>query len=182
MNTNKTLIPGVIVIEPPVFSDQRGVFVKTFNREVLNDEKINFSVEESFYSVSKEHVIRGMHFQYPPMDHAKFVYCPSGKILDVILDIRKGSPTYGQFATVELSPENGKVVLIPSGCAHGFISLRDHSVTVYLQSSVRSAEHEAGVRFDSFGMDWRTIDPITSERDTLFPTLSELDSPFTYHE
>jgi dTDP-4-dehydrorhamnose 3,5-epimerase len=121
-----------------------------------------------------------MHFQIPPEDHAKLVYVPSGKILDVLVDLRKGSPTYGEHVSVELSAENHKMVYIPKGFAHGFLSLQDNSCTTYLQSTMRSAPHEGGIHFDSCGITWGEEKPIVSKRDTEFPTLEQFDSPFIF--
>lgn len=180
MEIAETTIKSVYIITPSVFTDERGKFVKTFNSENLEKVGIQMPVKEAFYSVSKKDVIRGMHFQTPPMDHAKLVSCPSGVILDVVVDIRKDSPTYGKFVSVELTPENGKAIYIPSGCAHGFLSLKENSVTAYLQSTVRSEKHEGGLRFDSFGMDWKVSSPITSARDLSFPTLADFVSTFPY--
>jgi dTDP-4-dehydrorhamnose 3,5-epimerase len=123
-----------------------------------------------------------MHFQIPPQDHTKLVYVPHGAVTDVVLDLRKGSPTFGGHIAVELSAENHMMLYIPVGCAHGFISREDGTRVVYLQSTMRSAEHEAGIRFDSFGMDWGVNDPIVSKRDQVFQTLGEFDSPFTFQK
>lgn len=180
MDITEKEIKGVYIITPSVFSDERGQFVKTFSSESLEAVGVRLEPKEGFYSISKKNVIRGMHFQTPPMDHAKLVSCPSGAILDVVVDIRKDSPTYGKFVSIELTPENGKAIYIPSGCAHGFLSLKENSVTAYLQSTVRSEKHEGGLRFDSFGMDWKVSSPITSARDLSFPTLADFISTFPY--
>lgn len=180
MKTTPTQLPGVIIIEPQVFSDARGSFIKPFHKQTFKELGFEHDFQENFYSLSKKNVIRGMHFQTPPQDHAKLIYVPRGEILDVIVDLRNGSPTYGQHASVILSAENHKMVYIPKGCAHGFLSLQDDSCTTYLQSTMRSAEHEGGIRYDSFGFDWGVSNPITSERDTQFPTLAEFKSPFVY--
>ena len=182
MKIIETKLKGVYVIEPDVFTDTRGVFVKPFSKDIFSENKLTSNFEENFYSVSNKNVIRGMHFQTPPMDHAKLVYVTRGSILDVVLDIRKGSPTYGDFFSVNLSDSNHSMIYIPIGCAHGFISLEDNSCTMYLQETVRSAENEGGIKFDSFGMDWGTKNQVTSDRDLMFPTLEDFDSPFTYKE
>ncbi len=169
-----------MIIEPNVFTDERGTFVKPYHKETFEKAGLSPHFEESVYSISHKDVIRGMHFQTPPQDHAKLVYVPHGAILDVILDIRKGSPTYGQFESVELSDENYRMVYIPKGFAHGFISLKDNSCTTYLQSTMRSAEHEAGIHINSFGMEWGVENPILSKRDKEFPALETFDTPFIY--
>jgi dTDP-4-dehydrorhamnose 3,5-epimerase len=175
-------LPGLKIIEPDVFTDDRGAFIKPFHKETFEQNGIVGNFEESFFSISHKDVIRGMHFQIPPEDHAKLVYVPYGKILDVIVDLRKDSPTFGNYEKVELSGENHRMVYIPIGCAHGFLSLQDNSYTVYLQSTMRSAAHEAGIRFDSFGYDWGIEKPILSKRDQEFPTLIEYQTPFIFKQ
>jgi len=179
MKITKTKLNGVYIIEPEVFRDERGLLTKPFHKDTFTQHGMDFNFEESFYSISKKGVARGMHFQIPPKDHSKLVYVPNGAILDVILDLRKGSPTYGKHVSVELSDLNHKMIYIPTGCAHGFLSLKDNSCTTYLQSTMRSAEHEGGIRIDSFGMDWPVTKPIISTRDQSFPTLKEFKTPFT---
>ncbi len=176
-----TQLPEVYIIEPQVFVDERGGLIKTLHKDTFLKEKLNTTFDESFYSFSKKNVIRGMHFQVPPKDHAKIVYVPKGAILDVILDLRQTSPTYGHHISVELSEHNRKSIYIPHGCAHGFLSLEDDSYTVYLQETVRSAEHEAGIRYDSFGMNWGIASPIVSTRDKTFPSLANYHSPFIFN-
>jgi dTDP-4-dehydrorhamnose 3,5-epimerase len=173
-----TKIEGVKILQPDIFNDERGSFTKPFHKETFEKNGLNTRFDESFYSVSKKGCIRGMHFQVPPADHAKLVYCPAGAIMDVVVDIRKSSTTFGQFVNVELSQKNGTMIYIPRGCAHGFLSLEDGSVTVYMQETMRSAEHEGGIKYDSFGMDWGVDAPILSKRDQVFPTLAEYNSPF----
>jgi dTDP-4-dehydrorhamnose 3,5-epimerase len=178
MKILETNLKGLFIIEPDAFSDARGAFTKTFHKATFAEAGMETSFDESFYSLSKKGVIRGMHFQIPPEDHAKLVYVPAGEILDVAVDLRRDSPTYGQRESAILSAENHKMIYIPKGFAHGFLALRDDSCTVYLQSTMRSAEHESGIRYDSFGMDWGVSDPITSDRDQKFPALPEFKTPF----
>ncbi len=180
LNIIPTRLPGVFVIKTEGFEDDRGSFVKTFHEDTFKDYGISVDFKESFYSISKKNVIRGMHFHVPPKDHAKLVYVSSGAILDVVLDLRKGSPTYGIHDTIELSAKNHEMVYIPTGCAHGFLSLIDDTCMVYLQSGVYSKECDAGIAYDSFGMDWKVQNPILSKRDQSFVTLKDFDSPFTF--
>jgi dTDP-4-dehydrorhamnose 3,5-epimerase len=119
-----------------------------------------------------------MHFQLPPHHHSKVVFCPVGAILDVMLDLRAESPTYGQYYATELSAENHKAFFIPEGFAHGFKALTDNAMTYYLVSTAYSAQHDTGILFDSFGMDWGVQEPIMSARDLSFKKLSEFSSPF----
>lgn len=166
-------ISGVYIITSDHFTDNRGSLTKTFTNQAFAEKGLPTDFPESFFSVSKKNVIRGMHFQTSPTVCGKLVYVTSGAILDVVLDIRPDSPTYGQYVKVELTKENHKTIFIPEGCAHGFLSLLDNSCTVYMQTKMRDAEYEGGIRFDSFNMEWGIKDPIVSERDLNLPTFSE---------
>ncbi len=158
-------------------TDQRGSFTKTYQKTVLEKHGLVSDFEESFFSINKKGVIRGMHFQYPPMDHAKLVYTSSGRILDVILDLRTASPTYGKHTQIEISEGNHKGVYMPKGVAHGFCCLSD-STMIYLTSTEYNAKSESGVRWDSFGMEWPEKSPVLSERDMIFDTFNVFQSPF----
>lgn len=180
MEIIKTHLPGLFIIDSKIFKDKRGIFVKVFHRKFFEANNIASDVRESFYSISRKNVIRGMHFQLPPDDHEKFVFCVHGKILDVILDIRKGSPTYGKFYSIELSGRDGLIVYIPKGFAHGFLSLEDNSIVVYMTTKEYSPEKDYGIRWDSFGFNWNVNNPIISPKDRELPLLSEFDSPFVF--
>lgn len=180
MNFTKTKLSGVYIIEPVIFKDDRGSFVKVFNDQVFKDKDFQFNIREVFYSESRKNVIRGMHFQSPPKAHAKIVYAVLGKIIDVVLDIRRGSPTYGEFVSIELSQDNKKMIYIPVGFAHGFSVISECATTVYMQTTMYSSQHDAGVRWNSFNMDWNIKNPILSERDEKFSALPGLKSPFIY--
>lgn len=182
MNIIKTKLDGVFIIEPVVFNDDRGEFVKTFHKDTFIKHNMAFDFLESYYSTSQKGVIRGMHFQAPPQDHVKLVYVTRGSIKDVVLDLRKGSPTYGQSESFELSDKNHHSVYIGKGFAHGFLSLADDSSVTYCQTTQYSKDHDGGIRFDSFGFDWGVKEPIMSQRDKAFPGLKEFDSPFIYRE
>ena len=119
-----------------------------------------------------------MHFQLPPAAHAKLVYCITGRVLDVVLDLRKDSPTFGRSYGRELSAVNREMFFIPAGFAHGFLALEDNTTMVYQTSTVHSPTHDAGVRWDSFNFDWPVKNPTLSDRDQKFPTLPEFNSPF----
>lgn len=120
-----------------------------------------------------------MHFQRPPYEHSKIVFCPVGAILDVLLDLRRGSPTFGQFCARELSAENHQAIFIPEGFAHGFKALTEGAMTYYLVSSEYDKDSDTGVRWDSFGFDWEEAHAVISQRDQQFLPLIELDSPFS---
>lgn len=182
MNVLKTKLPGVFKIEPDVFTDERGFLIKTFHKNTFTKHGLISSFEEAYTSTSNKGVIRGMHFQIPPKDHAKLVHVSRGSVIDVILDIRKNSPTYGQFVTFELSEKNNLMLYIPRGCAHGFLSLEDNSCMNYLQETMRSPEHESGIDINSFGMNWNIPKPIVSKRDESFLPFENYNSPFIYEE
>lgn len=176
-----TSLPGALVLTLPSAEDARGTFVKTFHEDSLVQAGIRFELKESYFSLSKKDVIRGMHFQTPPHQHAKIVFCPQGAIMDVIVDLRKGSPTYGQHYAQELSAANHKAYYIPEGFAHGFKSLTDDAITYYLVSSMYSQPNDTGVLYNSIGYDWGVKEPIISQRDLSFVAMDAFDSPFLYH-
>lgn len=178
MEFNPLPLKGAYIISLPKFIDDRGVFVKTFNAEIFSKNGIEFELKESYFSFSKKDVIRGMHFQLPAHEHAKVVYCPQGAILDVIVDLRKESATYGQYFAHELSAENHLAYYIPEGFAHGFKALTDDAMTYYLVSSGYNQQSDTGILWDSFGFDWQCTSPIISARDLSFQSLNEFDSPF----
>ena len=182
MEIEKTLINGVLLIKPRIFKDERGSFIKTFHKDTFLEHGLETDFRESFYTTSSEDVIRGMHFQVPPHEHVKMVYVSTGAILDVILDMRIGSPTYGEFLQFELAEENGHIVYIPEGCAHGFLSIEDDSCVVYAHSKVFAPDCDTGIRYDSFGFDWGIENPIVSKRDQELPLFKDFKSPFDYKE
>lgn len=158
--------------------DERGEFVKIYNDDAFNDCGIQMQIQEIFYSVSHKNVIRGMHFQTPPYDHDKLVHIIAGSVKDVIVDLRKDSPTYQQSICIELSAEKKQAVYIPSGFAHGFLCLEDNTVMMYMVSEGYAAAHDAGIRWNSIDMDWNVENPIISKRDSKFVSLKEYPSPF----
>ena len=172
------ILNGAKILVSTSWYDARGSFVKTFQESKLAEAGIHFTLRESYFSISKKDVIRGMHFQLPPYQHSKIVFCPQGSILDVIVDMRKNSPTYRQFYAHELSAENSQAFFIPEGFAHGFKSLTDDAITYYLVSTEYNKEYDAGVKYDSIGLDWCVKDPIISERDLSLGRLEDFVSPF----
>src|SRR5581483_7390979 len=135
---------------------------------------------EEYYTVSHVRVLRGLHFQVPPHDHAKLVYCAAGRVLDVALDLRVGSPAFGRHVRAELSAADGNALYLPPGLAHGFYVLEAPALMVYNQTSVYAREHDAGVRWDSAGIPWPDADPILSDRDRSFPALADFRTPFVF--
>jgi len=152
-------------------TDERGVFFKPFHAGQLKALGIDFEIRESICSVSSKNVVRGMHFQTEPHAQAKLVYCPYGAILDVILDLRKGSPSYGKHFAAELSAQNGHSLFIPEGFAHGFLALTEGAVTSYLLNKEHQPEADTGILWNSFGFEWPVENPIVSERDRGFINL-----------
>jgi dTDP-4-dehydrorhamnose 3,5-epimerase len=178
MKITELQLSGCFLIESPKFSDVRGSFVKTYHESVFKDLGIDMKIAEEFYSFSKKDVIRGMHFQLPPSDHDKFVYCANGAVLDVFLDIRKESATFGQYLAIELSSENARSLFLPSGIAHGFLSLADNSLMVYKTSTVHNPIKDAGISWNSFGFEWPVDTPIISDRDLKHIPFSDFNTPF----
>jgi dTDP-4-dehydrorhamnose 3,5-epimerase len=174
-----TGFPGLILLQPRLFSDRRGSFVKTFHEGNFRDLGIAFTLREEFYSASAKGVLRGMHFQVPPAAHAKLVYCSRGRVLDVVLDMRRQSPRFGQIFSRELDGAKSELLFIPVGMAHGFLSLQDDSLMVYKTDHVYAAEHDKGVAWDSVGFKWPLDhEPIMAERDRQFPRWPDFQSPF----
>lgn len=175
-----TKIAGCFELQPRVLEDARGRFVKVFHEQAFAAQGLETAFAEEYYSISHKNVIRGLHFQLPPMDHIKMVYCVEGEVLDAVVDLRIGSPTYGQFELLELSSGKANSIYIPKGMAHGFCALSERAIMVYKVSTVYSPEHDAGVLWDSVGIPWPTTTAILSARDEAFPRLDEFTSPFRY--
>ena len=150
--------------------DDRGIFFKPFHFSSLQKYGIDFVAKESICSVSKKDVVRGMHFQEAPYAQAKLVYCPHGTILDVILDLRPESETYGKYEAVELSAQNGRALYIPEGFAHGFLALTDDAITSYILNAEYHPASDTGILWNSFGYEWPVKNPVISVRDLGFET------------
>jgi dTDP-4-dehydrorhamnose 3,5-epimerase len=175
-------IKGCFEIQLNKLTDFRGSFVKTFHAEEFKTNNLNYIFNEEFYSVSKRNVLRGFHFQTPPMDCEKVVYCALGQVLDVILDIRQGSSTYGKVISIDLSASKSNSLYIPRGLAHAFFVISDSATMIYKTSKVYSAINDSGILWNSVDFTWPINTPILSERDKLFPRFSEYKSPFFYNE
>ena len=187
MEVKKTNIDGVLILEPKVFGDARGYFFESFSQREF-DEKVAPILGHTVHfvqdneSMSTYGVMRGLHFQRPPYTQSKLVRCVKGAVLDVAVDIRKGSPTYGQHVAVELTEENRRQFFIPKGFAHGFAVLSDTAVFQYKCDEFYHPEADGGISIldDSLGIDWRipTEKALLSEKDTKHPLLQDFDSPF----
>lgn len=178
MELIKTNFSGLFIIQHKVFTDERGLFVKTYNQGIFNELGIDLEIKERYYSISQKNVIRGMHFQTPPEDHIKLVTVISGKILDVVLDIRKNSETYGKYYSIEIDGSAGKTIYIPQGFAHGFLALEDNTIVEYNQTTGYAPDNDAGIKYNSFGFNWPTEQPIISARDLSFENFENFKTPF----
>jgi dTDP-4-dehydrorhamnose 3,5-epimerase len=174
----QTSIHGLVEMSPAIRADDRGRFIKMFAQDVFLDLGLGIEIAEIFSTNSTRDVLRGMHLQMPPFQHSKLVACIDGTILDAVVDLRKNSLTFGRYVAMELSAQVGNQLLIPPGCAHGFLVRSDRATTVYAVSSVHAPSRDGGIRWDSFGFSWPVPSPILSERDKLLPPLSEFETPF----
>ena len=184
MNFIKTRIPDLIIIEPKVFGDNRGYFFESFNYNEFKNSIYEVNFVQDNESKSSRGVLRGLHFQKPPFAQAKLVRCVKGKVLDIAVDIRKGSPTYGEYEIVELSEDNKRQLFVPRGFAHGFVVISDEAIFSYKVDNWYSPEHDSGILWNdaSLNIDWQ-INPdevLLSEKDKVLQVFENLDSPFTY--
>lgn len=182
MNIIKTAIEGVVIIEPQIFKDARGYFFESFSKREFDEKVRPIDFVQDNESMSTKGVMRGLHFQRSPFTQSKLVRCVKGKVLDVAVDIRKGSPTYGRHVAAELSEDNHLQFFVPRGFAHGFAVLSDIAVFQYKCDNYYHPEADGGISIadESLGIDWR-IDPkeaILSEKDTKHSMLKDFDSPF----
>ncbi|MDE5871075.1 MAG: dTDP-4-dehydrorhamnose 3,5-epimerase [Muribaculaceae bacterium] len=182
MEIIKTNIEGVVIIEPRIFKDTRGYFFESFSKREFDEKVAKVDFVQDNESCSTYGVMRGLHFQKPPFAQAKLVRCVKGAVLDVAVDIRKGSPTYGQHVAVELTEGNHRQFFIPRGFAHGFAVLSDVAIFQYKCDNYYHPEADGGISIldDNLGIDWR-IDPskaILSEKDMGHPLIKDFDSPF----
>ena len=180
MKLHKTAIPGCYEIECVPHLDVRGSFVKTFRASVFQNLSLESNFLETFHSTSSEKVLRGMHFQCPPFDGAKLVYCLQGDVLDVALDLRKGSPGFGRSVSFRLSHNRASAAYIPRGVAHGFFVSNGPATLVYNVSAEYESSADTGILWNSFGFEWPCTSPILSPRDHSFSKFSDFDSPFIY--
>ncbi len=179
MNVIPTEIPDVLIVEPKIFGDARGYFFETWNKAVFESAGISCDFIQDNESKSKFGVLRGLHFQAAPYTQAKLVRVIAGVVLDVAVDIRKGSPTFGKYVAMELSAENKRQLFIPRGFAHGFTVLSEDAIFAYKCDNKYMPSAERGIRFDdpTIGIDWRVTPSawILSPKDTVLPALSEIE-------
>lgn len=180
MEVIKTFIDGLLIINPKVFEDPRGYFFESYNQNVFQKNGITTQFLQDNQSLSHTGVLRGLHFQAPPHAQAKLVRVIKGAVLDVALDIRKNSSTYGKHIAIELTEENKTMFYIPEGFAHGFLTLRDDTIFSYKCSNVYNKESEGCVLWNDkdLNIDWKTGNPILSEKDLVGTPFNEFISPF----
>jgi len=178
-----TPIEGLVIIEPTLFGDDRGYFSESYNKKKFEKAIGKISFVQDNESKSSKGVLRGLHFQKPPYAQAKLVRCIEGKVLDVAVDIRDGSETYGQYVSVELTGENKKQVFIPRGFAHGFLVLSESAIFAYKVDNSYAPTHDAGIRWDDslLNIQWGVSesDVLVSEKDAKLPFFLEFETPFT---
>ncbi|WP_276500622.1 dTDP-4-dehydrorhamnose 3,5-epimerase [Terrimonas pollutisoli] len=181
-----TDIPGLLVFEPKIFEDSRGYFFESYNEKTFQQQGVNIRFIQDNQSSSSYGVIRGLHYQLNPHAQAKLIRVLQGSILDVAVDIRKGSPTYGKHFDIELSAENKKQLLIPRGFAHGFSVLSEKAEVLYKCDAFYHKESEGGIRFDdpSLNINWQipADKAIVSDKDLVLPFLAESQSNFTFEQ
>lgn len=183
MTLNETAINGVFEIEPKIFGDNRGWFYESYSKEKFEKLGItaDFIQDNRSFSAQKG-TLRGLHCQTNPKAQAKLITCLKGAILDVAVDIRKGSPTYMKWIAVELNEENKKILFIPKGCLHGFVTLTDNVEVTYKVDELYSPENDRSVRFDdpAFGVEWGCENPVLSEKDKNAPLYADSDVDFNF--
>lgn len=185
MEVIKTAIEGVVIIEPRIFTDARGYFFESFSQKEFDEKVRPIRFVQDNESMSSYGVMRGLHFQRPPFTQSKLVRCVKGAVLDVAVDIRKGSPTYGQHVAVELTEENHRQFFVPRGFAHGFAVLSDTAVFQYKCDNFYAPEADGGISIKdtSLGIDWQIPieKAILSDKDVKHLCLKDFDSPFDYN-
>lgn len=180
MEVIKTPLEGLLVIEPKVFKDHRGYFYESHNVEAFKQAGIDAVFVQDNQSLSQKGILRGLHFQAPPHAQGKLVRVIKGAVLDVVVDIRKNSPTYGQHFSIELTEDNFKMFWIPAGFAHGFVTLENDTIFSYKCTDVYNKAAEGGLLWNDpeLGINWGIEQPVLSEKDTLNPSLKNFNSPF----
>lgn len=184
MQIEKTALPGVLILTPKRFGDARGFFSESWNRQTLADHGIALDFLQDNHSVSAAPgTLRGLHFQAPPHAQDKLVRCGRGALFDVAVDIRRGSPTYGQWTGAELTAGNGRQMLVPRGFLHGFVTRQPETEICYKCTDYYAPDCDGAVLWSSCGIDWGlTGDPVLSGKDAAAPAFAEFDSPFVWEQ
>ena len=175
-------IPDVILITPKAFGDERGFFMESYKESEFKANGITFDFKQDNHSKSSKNVLRGLHYQLEPYAQGKLVKVVTGRIFDVAVDIRKGSPTFGNWVSAELSEENKQMLWIPPGFAHGFLSLEDNTNVLYKSTNEYNKESEGGILWNDpeIGIKWPVDKPILSEKDKKYTLLKKVDINFNY--
>ncbi len=173
-------LPGCRELLPPLHTDHRGRFVKGFHADFFAANGMAERFLEQYYSVSQKGVLRGLHFQLPPHDQDKLVICLDGAIVDVVVDLRVGSPTHGHHALFDVSAERCNQIYIPSGLAHGFYVTSESATVMYSATTMYAPEHDTGIHWDSVGIAWPDRQPSVSEKDSGLLPFAEFESPFAF--
>ena len=177
----QTCLKGAYIIKPKVFQDERGFFLESYSEKVFQENGIDVKFVQDNHSLSvKKGVLRGLHFQLPPNEQAKLVRVTHGKVYDVIVDIRKNSPTYGKWEGVELSAENFEMLFVPRGLAHAFLTLEDNTEFMYKVDNFYAPKSDSGIIWNDpdLNIDWPIKKPILSEKDAKLQKFKDFDSPF----
>ncbi|WP_187431727.1 dTDP-4-dehydrorhamnose 3,5-epimerase (plasmid) [Roseobacter fucihabitans] len=185
MQIEKTKLAGVFILTPRRFGDARGFFSESWSARAMAEQGLDYAWVQDNHSLSMQAgTVRGLHFQSPPHAQAKLVRCGRGAFFDVVVDIRRGSPTYGQWVGAELSFENGRQILVPTGFLHGFATRVPETEIIYKCSDYYAPDCDGAIRFDcpQIGIDWELddLEPVLSEKDAAAPGLANFNSPFTY--
>ncbi len=178
-----TRLEGVYILEPTVFEDHRGFFMESYNKKDFEEIGLNFNFVQDNHSLSaKAGTLRGLHYQLNPKAQTKIVRCLRGAIYDVVVDIRKGSPTFGQWIGVILTADNRRQIVVPKGFAHGILTLVPETEIMYKVDEYYSPEHDRSIRWNDpeIGIDWPISNPILSEKDKNAPLLSDAEINFYY--
>lgn len=182
MDATRTEIPGVLLLKPKVFGDHRGFFCESYSRRQLNAQGLDIDfVQDNEAFSAQAGVLRGLHFQTPPMTQTKLVRVGRGAVYDVVVDMRKGSPTFGRWEGFTLSAANFLQLFIPAGLAHGYMTLEADTQFLYKVDRFYSPEHDGGISCldPGLGIDWPELPPIMSDKDLQLPRFADFDSPFS---
>lgn len=180
MKFTETKLNGVFIITSDRIEDERGFFVKVFHEGLFKEQGFATEWCEEYYTISNQRVLRGLHFQVPPYDHEKLVYCTDGAVLDVVVDLRVGSLSYGKHIMIELAKDQANMVYIPRGFAHGFYVKSRFATMHYKVTTEYSPSHDTGILWNSAGIDWPDGNPVLSYRDKMFLAFSDFRSPFSF--
>ncbi|KML36108.1 dTDP-4-dehydrorhamnose 3,5-epimerase [Cytobacillus firmus] len=179
-NLINSSLPGCYEIVPEKFVDERGSLIKLFHDESFHEKGLQTNFAEEYFSVSNKNVLRGLHFQVPPKDHIKLVSSISGEIFDVVVDLRIGSPSYGEYEIFTLSGEKGNMVYIPQGLAHGFYVKKYPAIINCKTTTIFSPKYDRGIHWSSLNIPWPNKTPIVSKKDNNLPDFKQFESPFYY--